>query len=602
MDEESNEETQALKVQVHYKEASEEPEATESTPEEPDLNQAEPPKTFEPQPIGPEFTPAPTKKRKSKKWMIIVPVLLVLIIGSGASAYYIYSKNMQKKTTSTNKPVAKKVVTVKTTPDITWIEPKLVSSLDLFDTVKYKDYGLDPATYYKVADTKDGGEIYLVSSGCGIGSCFYRFKQLDGTYYFLKNESDEIYPALDYLKNTVKIDSTTTYSELSAPKTITLKDGATFTDAVSHTLFSGIANMQLLENTTHGGFYEQTDNNDNKLVYTYNRNFYLKLADSTVREYTMNLGYYNKENYVPQVTIGGVANTVAYANYIIPGCGSFDSTVLKDPKTDKANLSAIGTASTGETVYGISNISSPLAQEIYAVYKETSDEGMIDPSFSSLKNLTISQFYALNPKPVFIVPDAMGEYIVFLRNEFKGMGGCGKPVIYLYPQQETQVSVRVGADVTVSIPNYNQGWQVTAYPNGTIIDDGQTFDSLFWEGQGTGIYPKIDKGFVVKQANLKSTLESQLTKLGLNMKERSDFVSFWMTKLPTTPYVRLSWLMTNDMNKIAPLTITPTPQTVIRVFLDYQGLQTPITIKPQSLSSIPREGFTVIEWGGLKTW
>ena len=590
MDEESKDQDKTLHVHVHHKEVNEEVEPTEL------------PKTFEPQPIGPEFNPKPTKKQRIKKWMIFVPILLALVIGSGVGAYYIYNLNTQKKTTSSHKPTEKKVVTVKITPDVTWIKPKLVGNLDLFDSSKYKDYGLDPITYYKIADTKGGGEIYLVSSGCGIGACYYRFKKLDDTYYFLKNESDEIYPALDYLKSTVKVDSTTIYSELNAPKTITLKSGATFTDAVAHHLFSEVADMQSLEGTKYGGFYEQTDNNNNKLVYIYNRNFYLKLADSTVREYTMNLGYYNKENYIPQVTIGGVTNKVAYANYIIPGCGSFDATVLKDPKTDKANLSSIGTTSTGETVYGISNTSSSLAKEIYSVYKETSDQGMMDPTFSSLKNLTISQFYALNPKSVFIVPDTMGEYMIFLRNEFKGMGGCGKPVIYLYPQQKTQVSVKVGADVTVSIPDYNHGWQVTAYPNGTIIDNGKSYDSLFWEGQGNGSYPKVDKGFVVKQADLKSTLESQLIKLGLNNKERSDFISFWMTKLPTTPYVRLSWLMTQDMNQVAPLTITPSPQTIIRVFLDYQGLQKPITIKSQALTTIPREGFTVVEWGGLKTW
>ena len=601
MDEESNDQDQALNVHVHKK-VEEEPEATEPTMKDSDLEQLKPPKVFDSQATEPKVSPTPVKKRKLKKWMIIVAVLLALAIGSGVSAYYIYSNSMQKKTTSTKKPAEKKIVTVKTTPDITWIEPKLVGNLDLFNTTKYKDYGLDPVTYHKVADTKDGGEIYLVTSGCGFGPCYYRFKKLDDTYYFLKNESDEIYPALDYLKSTVKVDSTTTYSELNAPKTITLNSGATFKDAVSHYLFSSIPDMKLLENTKYGGFYEQTDNNDNKLSYIYNRNFYLKLPDSTVREYTMTMGYYDRGNYTPKVTIGGVVNAIAYANYIIPGCGSFDSTVLKDPSTEKTNLSAIGTTSTGETVYGISNISSSLAKEIYSVYKETSDSGMIDTTDNSLKNLTINQFYALSPKSVFVVQDAMSEYMIFLRHEFKGIGGCGKPVIYLYPQEKTQVSVKVGADITISIPDYNQGWQVTAYPDGTIISGGKSYDSLFWEGQGIGIYPKIDRGFVVKQTDLREALGSQLTQLGLNNKERSDFIGFWMTKLPTTPYVRLTWLMTHDMDQVAPLTITPTPQTMIRVFLDYQGLQKPITIKSQSLSSIPREGFTVVEWGGLKLW
>jgi hypothetical protein len=69
--------------------------------------------------------------------------------------------------------------------------------------------------------------------------------------------------------------------------------------------------------------------------------------------------------------------------------------------------------------------------------------------------------------------------------------------------------------------------------------------------------------------------------------------------MPNTPYTRLTWFGTSDMNKLAPLHITPKPDTMIRVFLDFQGLKEPIAIPAQTLSSIPRKGFTVIEWGGL---
>ena len=85
MDEESNDQDQELHVHVHHKEEKEEPEL---------------PKTFEPQPIEPEFTPAPTKKRRIKKWMfIVVAVILVIAIAAGAVAYYL----VNKKTTTTNK-------------------------------------------------------------------------------------------------------------------------------------------------------------------------------------------------------------------------------------------------------------------------------------------------------------------------------------------------------------------------------------------------------------------------------------------------------------------------------------------------------------------
>jgi hypothetical protein len=76
-------------------------------------------------------------------------------------------------------------------------------------------------------------------------------------------------------------------------------------------------------------------------------------------------------------------------------------------------------------------------------------------------------------------------------------------------------------------------------------------------------------------------------------------MAFWLPKMPDKPYVRLTWFGTNDMNKLAPLYVEPKPDTIIRVFLDFEGLDNPIGLTPQKLSSIPRTGFTLIEWGGL---
>ena len=72
-----------------------------------------------------------------------------------------------------------------------------------------------------------------------------------------------------------------------------------------------------------------------------------------------------------------------------------------------------------------------------------------------------------------------------------------------------------------------------------------------------------------------------------------------MTKLPDSKYVRLSWLTNKDMDKLAPLSISPKPQSVIRVFLDFSGLNAKSDLKPQVLPKFTRSGFTAVEWGGL---
>ena len=54
-----------------------------------------------------------------------------------------------------------------------------------------------------------------------------------------------------------------------------------------------------------------------------------------------------------------------------------------------------------------------------------------------------------------------------------------------------------------------------------------------------------------------------------------------------------------SLEKLAPLYISPLPDTRIRVFLDMEGLSSHVQLPAQRLSSVERQGFTVVEWGGL---
>ena len=60
-----------------------------------------------------------------------------------------------------------------------------------------------------------------------------------------------------------------------------------------------------------------------------------------------------------------------------------------------------------------------------------------------------------------------------------------KPVLYLYPEEETGVSVKLDyvGELTVTYPAYEDGWNMTAYPDGTLLDaEGNEYSYLFWEG------------------------------------------------------------------------------------------------------------------------
>jgi hypothetical protein len=62
---------------------------------------------------------------------------------------------------------------------------------------------------------------------------------------------------------------------------------------------------------------------------------------------------------------------------------------------------------------------------------------------------------------------------------------CDKPVIYLYPTVETLVKVEVipKGEFTFTYPNYGNGWEVSAAPNGALTIGDATYNYLFWEAQ-----------------------------------------------------------------------------------------------------------------------
>ena len=73
-----------------------------------------------------------------------------------------------------------------------------------------------------------------------------------------------------------------------------------------------------------------------------------------------------------------------------------------------------------------------------------------------------------------------------------------KPVIYLYPEQETDVRVTLdlAGELTCAYPAYGDGWSVRAAPDGTLTDEsGQTYRYLYWEGtSGTEVlYKKVSE-------------------------------------------------------------------------------------------------------------
>ncbi len=177
-----------------------------------------------------------------------------------------------------------------------------------------------------------------------------------------------------------------------------------------------------------------------------------------------------------------------------------------------------------------------------------------------------------------------------------------KPVIYLYPEEETDVHVELNlkeADLSTTYPRYNNGWDVTAYPGGSLLNkaDGTHHKYLFWDAVNCRTKYDFSKGFCVAGSDTESFLKEKLTYMGLTEEEMNEFIVYWLPQMEHNKYNLISFQGDAYTNS-AELNITPKPDSLLRVFMTYIPLEDEVDIEPQQLETFERKGFTVVEWGG----
>jgi hypothetical protein len=481
---------------------------------------------------------------------------------------------------------------------ITWLSsPKIVKIYPFLkaNAGGYVDqFILEDVNFHHTATFSDGSKLInaiIPFEGMGIYYDIDRFIQSpDGKIYFVFN-NNQTTVSPKYLNSSVGFVNLN-LSELEIPPKIeTSKESFAKSGSGGDIIsFTQLKNPQLIEEVQYGRLYavystKPVSEQMSSLGFI-NRNIWLRLKDDTVYPYSVSPPFITDNKYLLITWNDSVITKSNYNHGFVGGCGSLNGSYLTKDSPLLNKLVVSGITNTGDKIYTLNDQSSQFFQYIY--------DGL-----DSNRRPTFSTF--LTQKNHFFWPDKLGDWWVFIYTDYEIAAECGKPVIYLYPETSTQVSVKVGADVTVSEPLYPaSGWTVLAHPDGTLDYQGRSYTNLFWEGKGHGPYPSISsQGFVVSQNDLILTIKNHLKLLGLNSQESSDFLEFWQPRLPSSPFVRLTWLGTDDMNRLAPLQVTPRPDTVIRIFLDFAPLDKFENLTPQKLSAPKRNGFTLIEWGGL---
>ncbi|MFT6981258.1 MAG: hypothetical protein ACJAUD_000021 [Crocinitomicaceae bacterium] len=220
-----------------------------------------------------------------------------------------------------------------------------------------------------------------------------------------------------------------------------------------------------------------------------------------------------------------------------------------------------------------------------------SDSLEIKAQHKSEYTVLMNEFIPLTP----LVPDVPTQLIKEPRIVFK-------PVIYLYPETETTVKVEVDikGDKPFFYPEYKDGWECVAQPNGDLKIGDDTYNYLFWEASEPDHLDgnTLTDGFYVEGQNAMAFLESKLTSAGFTSKEKADFITFWGPRIQANEHNFIRFDFNEACNKYADLKISPEPDHIYRIYIQIAPLDKKIKTDGQNIIPIDRSGFTVLEWGG----
>ena len=196
-------------------------------------------------------------------------------------------------------------------------------------------------------------------------------------------------------------------------------------------------------------------------------------------------------------------------------------------------------------------------------------------------------------------------------------GVSEKPVLYVYPQEEQQLTVTLdlegSLDTVYPAPDGQRAtergtqasWTVMASPDGTLTDaSGRTYPYLFWDGPVRQESPQ--QGFVVAREDAVPFLEEKLALLGLTDKEAADFITYWAPRIRASEYTFVSF-DASSYTAHARYSFTDEagapvkPDTFIRVFMTIRQAEVTTQVREQAFGPTPqRTGLVAVEWGGTQ--
>lgn len=186
-----------------------------------------------------------------------------------------------------------------------------------------------------------------------------------------------------------------------------------------------------------------------------------------------------------------------------------------------------------------------------------------------------------------------------------------KPVLYGYCDTLIQLSINLQnkGDLLFTYPPLpeNKTWKMFLYKNEFADRSGKMYPYLFWDASMLLAQPDFSIGFVVQKDSVVAFLENQLSVLGLNAREKTDFITYWGPRLRKEEFVFMRFCLQDQCAPFADYAISPRPEHFNRLYLlfsnlsnEEQAAKVKAQLQPQELQSFERGGFELLEWGGIE--
>lgn len=283
-----------------------------------------------------------------------------------------------------------------------------------------------------------------------------------------------------------------------------------------------------------------------------------------------------------------------------------DSTVPNDRALIRVSVVNTDFEKGDVILYGNEAFSLEATLDKNAEFEFMLDAGIVELQFFP-KNRT--GFAEIITVPLHMQGGAITTLIIHFFEQAEIIQSIKKPVIYLYPTEPQEISVQLQTkgDLTFTYPDYDNGWNFTATPSGDLHFADETYSYLFWEAEMelTDAHYFMDEGKRVNREELLEYIESSLDQFGFNSKEKADFITFWVPQMLRYEHTQIHFVFNESCDQFAELSISPQPDQILRFYMIWSPIDalnsSDVPLSPQQFPlKNPRDGFTVLEWGGAE--